>query len=279
MKTLKQFECWGIMYNTYTIGELAKILGITAETIRYYERKGIIAPIHDQETGYRYYTTWDLHMLIRARCYLGFGLSIEETAGILQSKSLEEIDDLLEEQEQIIQKNIIYQMNLLKRLRTNRKLISRSENLNFTLQKRPGIYRIDTQKCYTIDLKKEEREELKEFCQKIPFVFSTALFPKEHIENENKEFYYGIGVEEEFAGVLDIKESDYVHYYPEQLCLYMCVPSRSSQILTYEVLQPAFDYMEKNNLQLAGDVISQVVSMWKPEEEYFNYHNIWIPIK
>lgn len=170
-------------------------------------------------------------------------------------------------------------MNLLKRLRTNRKLISRSENSNFTLQKRPGIYRIDTQKCYTIDLKKEEREELKGFCQKIPFVFSTALFPKEHIENENKEFYYGIGVEEEFAGVLDIKESDYVHYYPEQLCLYMCVPSRSSQILTYEVLQPAFDYMEKNNLQLAGDVISQVVSMWKPEEEYFNYHNIWIPIK
>ena len=35
------------MYNTYTIGELAKILGITPETIRYYERKGIIAPIHD----------------------------------------------------------------------------------------------------------------------------------------------------------------------------------------------------------------------------------------
>lgn len=166
------------MYNTYTIGELAKILGITAETIRYYERKGIIAPIYDQETGYRYYTTWDLHMLIRARCYLGFGLSIEETAGILQSKSLEEIDDLLEEQEQIIQKNIIYQMNLLKRLRTNRKLISRSENLNFTLQKRPGIYRIDTQKCYTIDLKKEEREELKEFCQKIPFVFLRHFFLK-----------------------------------------------------------------------------------------------------
>ena len=267
------------MYNTYTIGELAKILGITAETIRYYERKEIIAPIHDQESGYRYYTTWDLHMLIRARCYLGFGLSIEETAGILQSKSLEEIDDLLEEQEQIIQKNIIYQMNLLKRLRTNRKLISRSESLNFTLQKRPGIYRIDTQKCYTIDLKKDEREELKDFCQKIPFVFSTALFPQEHIEKGNKEFYYGIGVEEEFAGVLDIKESEYVHYYPEHLCLYMSISSRSSQILTYEVLKPAFDYMEKNNLQLAGDVISQVVSMWKPKEEYFNYHNIWIPIK
>lgn len=166
------------MYNTYTIGELAKILGITAETIRYYERKGIIAPIHDQETGYRYYTTWDLHMLIRARCYLGFGLSIEETAGILQSKSLEEIDDLLEEQEQIIQKNIIYQMNLLKRLRTNRKLISRSENLNFTLQKRPGIYRIDTQKCYTIDLKKKNVKNLKNFVKKYHLFFLRRFFLK-----------------------------------------------------------------------------------------------------
>ena len=41
------------MYNTYTIGELAKILGITPETIRYYERKGIIAPIHDEKTPKR----------------------------------------------------------------------------------------------------------------------------------------------------------------------------------------------------------------------------------
>ena len=59
----------------------------------------------------------------------------------------------------------------------------------------------------------------------------------------------------------------------------MTISSRSSQILTYEVLKPAFEYMEKNSLQLAGDVISQVVAMWKPEEEYFNYHTIWIPIK
>lgn len=175
-------------------------------------------------------------MLIRARCYLGPHSYQLKKQRILQSKSLEEIDDLLEEQEQIIQKNIIYQMNLLKRLRTNRKLISRSENLNFTLQKRPGIYRIDTQKCYTIDLKKEEREELKRILSKNTICFFYGAFSKEHIENENKEFYYGIGVEEEFAGVLDIKESEYVHYYPEQLRLYMCVPSRSSQILTYEVL-------------------------------------------
>ena len=37
--------------------------------------------------------------------------------------------------------------------------------------------------------------------------------------------------------------------------------------------------MKKNNLELDGDIFTQIVSMWKPEEEYFNWHNIWIPIK
>lgn len=100
------------MYTTYTIGELAKILGVTAETIRYYERKNIIQPIHDENSGYRYYIAWDLHMLIRARCYLGFGFNIEQVKEILRKESIEKIDDLLSKQEEIIQENIIYQMNI-----------------------------------------------------------------------------------------------------------------------------------------------------------------------
>ena len=38
------------MYKTYTIGEMARILGVTAETIRYYERKKIIRPLHNEES-------------------------------------------------------------------------------------------------------------------------------------------------------------------------------------------------------------------------------------
>lgn len=37
--------------------------------------------------------------------------------------------------------------------------------------------------------------------------------------------------------------------------------------------------MKKNNLELDGDIFTQIVSMWKPEEEYFNWYNIWIPVK
>lgn len=268
------------MYQTYTIGELARILGITAETIRYYERKNIIAPIHDETSGYRYYTTWDLHMIIRARCYLKFGFTIDETAQILQKENLTDIDEILDQQEQAIQNQIIYHMNLLKKLQINRSLLKDSrEHQNLTIKKSPAMFRINTQKNYTLILSKQEQKEIQAICQNVPFIFSSALFKKEDIENQIDEFDFGIGIEEQFAGMFDIQETQFVHYHPSRLCLYMCVPSRSSQLLSYRVLDPAFSYMKKNNLNLAGDIITQIVAMSKPEDEYFNWHNIWIPIE
>ena len=55
------------MYKDYSIGTIAKLLGISSETLRYYESKNVIQPKRDPDTGYRYYTAWDLHMLLQAK--------------------------------------------------------------------------------------------------------------------------------------------------------------------------------------------------------------------
>ena len=68
------------MYQKYSIGTMARLLGISAEAIRYYESRNIIQPVRDPETGYRYYNTWDFHMLLRARHYQNYGFSLEEVA-------------------------------------------------------------------------------------------------------------------------------------------------------------------------------------------------------
>ena len=169
---------------------MARMLGVTAETIRYYERKNIIRPIHNEESGYRYYTTWDLHMIIRARCYLGFGFTIEQTADILQKENIGEIDDVLSGQEKALEQQIIYQMNLLKKLRANRTLIrdSKERSHQLTVQMSPAMYRVNTQVNYELILSKEEQREIRKMCEKVPFVFSTALFRKEDIEAGKTDF-------------------------------------------------------------------------------------------
>ena len=41
------------MRKTYKIGEVANILGVSADTIRYYEKAGIVYSKKDSSNGYR----------------------------------------------------------------------------------------------------------------------------------------------------------------------------------------------------------------------------------
>ena len=61
----------------YSIGEVAKTLHISTQTIRYYDRKGIIKPkFINPHTGYRYYNWQQFRILndIKFMQFLGFNL-------------------------------------------------------------------------------------------------------------------------------------------------------------------------------------------------------------
>lgn len=43
------------MDKLYTAGELAKLIGVTSRTVRYYDKKGILKPVGYSKGGYRLY--------------------------------------------------------------------------------------------------------------------------------------------------------------------------------------------------------------------------------
>ena len=90
-------------------------------------------------------------------------------------------------------------------------------------------------------------------------------------------FDFGMGLNEEYAQFLEVEETDQVQYYPPCLCVHTCLPSRSGQYLSLNSLKDSLDYLKSNGLELQGDI--QVVCMTKPEDEYFNWHIVWLPIK
>ena len=50
----------------YMIGEIAKITGLSAHTLRYYEKHNLIMPSYvDEETNYRYYSVSKSEELLR----------------------------------------------------------------------------------------------------------------------------------------------------------------------------------------------------------------------
>lgn len=59
------------------IAEVSKKFGISADTLRYYERIGLIVNIHRNKGGIREYSSEDLQQIEFIKCMRNAGLSIE----------------------------------------------------------------------------------------------------------------------------------------------------------------------------------------------------------
>jgi DNA-binding transcriptional MerR regulator len=68
---------------TYTIGKLAAAAGVHVETVRYYERRGLIEQPPRSPSGYRQYTAdhlWRLRFIARGK---DLGFTLAEIASVL----------------------------------------------------------------------------------------------------------------------------------------------------------------------------------------------------
>lgn len=68
----------------FTRGRLAKLTGCNIETIRYYEREGILPQPRRSEGGHRLYEPADVRRLRFVRRCRELGFSLEEIRGLLE---------------------------------------------------------------------------------------------------------------------------------------------------------------------------------------------------
>ncbi|MGE4107350.1 MAG: heavy metal-responsive transcriptional regulator [Bacteriovoracia bacterium] len=114
----------------YSIGQLAKMAHVNVQTIRFYERRGILRPTTRQDSGYRVYDTESLKRLhfIRQAKDLGFSLKEIQSLLNLRVRSVGRCDQVRAKAEHKL-KDIQQKIAHLKTLeRTLKRLISDCEN-------------------------------------------------------------------------------------------------------------------------------------------------------
>src|SRR5687767_6640877 len=89
------------------IAEVSEQYGLSADTLRYYERVGLIPPVNRSESGIRDYNELDLRRVDFIKCMRSAGLPIEvliEYVGLVQrgDKTIEARKEILKEQRELL---------------------------------------------------------------------------------------------------------------------------------------------------------------------------------
>ena len=89
------------------IAEVSEEYGLSADTLRYYERVGLIPPVNRSESSIRDYNELDLRRVDFIKCMRSAGLPIEvliEYVGLVQrgDKTIEARKEILKEQRELL---------------------------------------------------------------------------------------------------------------------------------------------------------------------------------
>lgn len=89
----------------YTAGELAKKLGISARTVRFYDEKGILCPVNYSEAGYRIYDETSVEKLQKILMLRFLDFSLEQIGTMMEGDS-PDVRQSLKEQEKLLLQRI-----------------------------------------------------------------------------------------------------------------------------------------------------------------------------
>ncbi|MGI6229532.1 MAG: MerR family transcriptional regulator [Tractidigestivibacter sp.] len=84
-------------------GDIRRNLGFSRDTLRLYEKQGIISPEIDPNNGYRSYDDWQVNLLWDAKLYQGLGFSLKEVRRIVQEGSLDEIHEMFDQRTEALE--------------------------------------------------------------------------------------------------------------------------------------------------------------------------------
>lgn len=265
------------MDNLLRIGEVAKLLGLSPETLRYFEKEGIAKPVKG-ENNYRYYEDWEINYLLEYRKYRGYGFSQKETRAILHEFTYEDLEQAL------VDNNERYQRDLAIRERIARKnadyvshfsqLRKNVNRFTFVEQAAQYYFRFRYNNQYFYD--RDNEQLYKEWLSYLPLTEPVLI-----IEEETAADYYcGLVVDEADQKFLGLPTNHNVAVKPGGRHLYTVICAGVKHTFSPTLIKPALAYLASQGLTMGGPAIGYYRARVQGEKagEYLRYIEVLIPI-
>ena len=281
----------------YKVKEIADLLDITPQTLRRYDKLGIVAPSRDEENDYRTYLTLDFMQLLRLKGLRNYDLSLKNCRKIFDSDIkgaskvfLNHADALAAEIERL--KELEHQSRLqYARLKDCEEL----SHLPYKMELRPAYKFFSFMDVHDLTNYSQAKEELGQFTMIMPPMRSCIVYPRESLPGP--QYIYGLcAPDNELTGVDEALLNKCVSYPPcyclttveQNTGVSTAVSTENSTKTSGQMrVENMLKLVEDNGYEVSGDIIGEILHMWKkpkkpniPEQyQFHHYIKMWIPIK
>ena len=257
----------------YTIGQVSRLLGLSIEGIRNYEKGGIIHSRRTEGSNYRKYGYLDITSLVRARMYRALGCSIQETDRLTNDCTVGEVCDFLDGRRAGLEREARVAVQKLRRME---ELIAGLRGLEgelgrVVLCESPAVFRMEFSKNGAVDFSQSVVTAFQAWMQCAPFVYISSRY-------RGGEVYGGLAIDASYAGLFDIAEGDAVRFYPSTLCARLTVMEAENAYSDAGILEPIRAYAERHRFRLDGDMIGHTLIGIDKANGYKRCRRIYVPI-
>ncbi len=269
----------------YQINDLSKILGVSPETIRYYEKKGIITPSRDPVSNYRLYDAWDVFSLIDNTLYKKFGFTTKEYEELTFSDNLKTVDSIFEGKIELLEKEIKLKEMVLewaKVWHSNINKVSLNTG-NVWFQQFPDMYFIRVGNQHSGDDISDlviSIDGMAQQAELMPFIIptiSTNIQKMNYTGNVTLE--RGGLIQKKYIDALDYKIKGSYTFIPKQIYMVYCTDIGDIGEFDWKMLRDIIMNVKKNKYESTGEIYGQFISRTKTKDgKYSRFVEFIIPV-
>lgn len=250
----------------YRVSDLSKILDVSSNTIRRFEKMGYISPGRNENKVYRTYSNSDIDKIISIEMCRKYRFKHKEIADLI-SGDLDNYIELSKERERELAEEIEYLTNVKERLGANIRLINRCMGFKdgFVRQKCSAFSYVLFRNNVTIFREPERMDCLHEFMYSSLPVQSICIFGLEALLKGKLEYSLGIAAKTKYLLEGEHKKTEYILEYPARDCLHFVVRVDDDFDVFFEsntenLFADAFKHMDGNGLAPDGDVLGITIA-------------------
>ncbi len=274
------------MKQYYYVGELAEFFGVSKDTLRLYDKLGILSPKKDQSNHYRVYDRADFICLDYVIRLKKMKFSLEEINTLINDSTIQRAEAMLQIRERALQEEIIQLQKTLSIVDDYKKMMRSCINTMdeiFIMQSPRMLCKIAEDSM--IDVLNEFNKLTDRHVPRFTLFTDRNEFMSDNLKKQVTDPAYRQRISTNAITLIDDEnhseceeflKTDFLVIEPRK-CVY--TTGKCYTHVDYELYIRVHDYLKEKHLKLTDDILFRIISTRNNKEKSVDYYEAWAPIE